>query len=208
MPGTDSTAGTIRRHEERLARDPTALAFALLGDAYWKAGRTGEAVTICREGLAQYPHYTTVRVILAKALAAEGRFDAALDEIRAILGRNPGDVACHHLAAEILRRQGDIDGAVRHLEMVIERDPGDRDAAALLGLLRASPAAEGEAKGLARVLRDDTFITVPFGSLCLDQGLTEEATQVFSRILRTDPGSVEARGGLEQALRARARRKG
>ena len=34
----------IRRHEERLTRDPDSLAFAQLADLYRKAGRTGEAV--------------------------------------------------------------------------------------------------------------------------------------------------------------------
>jgi hypothetical protein len=44
--------------------------------------------------------------------------------------------------------------------------------------------------------------------LCLDQGLADEATIVFTRLLRRDPENTDARERLEAALRARSRRKG
>src|SRR3989442_14006262 len=94
----------IRRHEERLARDPASLAFAQLADLYRKAGRTRDAVALCRDGLARYPHYTTARLILAKALAAAGDLDAAAIELAAILTVSPKDVQCLRLAAEVHRR--------------------------------------------------------------------------------------------------------
>ena len=79
MPVDDAAiAGAIRRHEERLARDPSSLAFAQLADLYRKAGRTQDAVTLCRDGLARYPHYTTARLILAKAHLAAGELDQAI----------------------------------------------------------------------------------------------------------------------------------
>ncbi len=208
MPGDDqSIADAIRRQEERLARDPASLAFAQLADLYRKAGRTRDAVALCRDGLARYPHYTTARLILAKALAAAGDLDAATIELAAILAVSPKDVQCLRLAAEVHRRRGHTDEAVQHLEAAADLDPGDRESRALLGLLR-STAPAGDAGGLARVLSDDTFTTVAFGSLCLEQGCVEEAAQVFTRILRKDPEHHEARERLETALRARQRRKG
>src|SRR5713226_2537306 len=107
-------ADAIRRQEERLQRDPGSLAFAQLADLYRKAGRTRDAVTLCRTGLARYPHYTTARLILAKALAAEGGFAQALAETRAILEVAPKDLQAHRLAAELQRRLGAIDQAVIH----------------------------------------------------------------------------------------------
>jgi len=70
-------AAAIRRYEERLMRDPTSLAFAPLADAYRKVGRTREAINLCREGLARFPHYTTARLILAKAHLDDGNPEAA-----------------------------------------------------------------------------------------------------------------------------------
>jgi tetratricopeptide (TPR) repeat protein len=198
----------IRRHEERLARDPASLAFAQLADLYRKAGRTREAVALCRHGLARHPHYTTARLILAKALAAEGALDQALGEIGLILATSPKDLQCHRLAAEIHRRLGHIDQSVTHLEAAVRLDPGDRESRSLLGLLRATTPSAGEASGLERVLADDTFATLAFGTLALEQGCVEEAAQTFTRILRKDPDNHAARERLETTLRARARRKG
>src|SRR5947209_12194351 len=87
-------AAAIRRHEERLARDPASLAFAQLADLYRKAGRTQEAIALCHHGLARYPQYATARLILAKAWLGEERFDEAAAEIATILEHNPKDVQC------------------------------------------------------------------------------------------------------------------
>jgi len=201
-------AEAIRRQEERLQRDPGSLAFAQLADLYRKAGRTREAVTLCREGLARYPHYTTARLILAKTLAVEGTLAEALAETSAILEVAPKDVQAHRLAAELQRRLGRVDQAVVHLESALRLDPADRESRSLLALLRAATPQGEDVSGLGRILADDTFATVAFGALCLEQGCVEEAAQIFTRILRKDPDNREARAGLETTLRARQRRKG
>src|SRR5881296_794169 len=151
--------GAIRRHEERLQRDPESLAFAQLA------------------------------------------------ELTSILGESPKEAQAHRLSAEIHRLRGDLDAAAHHLDAAARLDPTDRESRALLGLLRAAPHA-GEISGLARVLADDTFVTTAFGALCLDQGLTEEALNIFIRILRKEPNNADARAGLEGALRARLKRRG
>ncbi len=201
-------ASAIRRQEERLHRDPGSLAFAQLADLYRKAGRTREAVALCRTGLARYPQYTTARLILAKALAAEGELEPALAETRTLLEAAPRDAQAHRLAAELHRRLGRIDQAVSHLETAVRLDPGDRESRSLLSLLHATTPPGENASGLGRVLTDDTFATVAFGALCLEQGAIEEAAQTFTRILRKDPDNREARERLETTLRARQRRKG
>src|SRR5215813_8781150 len=81
----------IRRLEERLAKDPGSPAFAPLADAYRKAGRVGEAIRLCREGLARFPEYATARMVLARALLDDGDSDGALAEVHAILADNPAD---------------------------------------------------------------------------------------------------------------------
>ena len=204
----DALAAAMRRHEERLARDPSSLAFAQLADLYRKAGRMPEAIALCRQGLTRYPHYTTARLILAKTWLAEGRLDEAGAEIRTALEQSPKDVQCLRLAAEIERRRGNVDGAADHLERVVKLDPGDRECRTLLGLLRADPQANADASGLARVLRDDAFVTLTFWTTCLEQGCLDEAVTVFTRLLRKNPEDSGAREGLEQTLRARSRRKG
>jgi tetratricopeptide (TPR) repeat protein len=200
-------AAAIRRQEERLAKDPSSLAFAQLADLYRKAGRPADAIATCRSGLQRYPHYTTARLILAKTLLAESDPTGALAEIEAILQVSPKDVQCHRLAAEAHRRMGRLDAAVRSLESAVALDPGDRESRALLSLLRVDPGVS-ETAGVARLLADETFITSVFGDLCLEQGLADEAAVVFTRMLRKDPDNTGVRERLELALRARSRRKG
>src|SRR5205814_6927686 len=103
---------------------------------------------------------------------------------------------------------GRVDQAVIHLESALRLDPADRESRSLLALLRAAAPQGEDVSGLGRILADDTFATVAFGAVCLEQGCVEEAAQIFTRILRKDPDNREARAGLETTLRARQRRKG
>ena len=85
----DALAVAMRRHEERLARDPSSLAFAQLADLYRKASRTQDAIALCRQGLARYPQYTTARLTLTRTYLADGRLDEAMTELRIVLEATP-----------------------------------------------------------------------------------------------------------------------
>jgi Flp pilus assembly protein TadD len=106
------------------------------------------------------------------------------------------------------RRAGRIDAAVAHLDKAVGLDPGDRESNALLALLRPDATTPGEGSSLARVLSDETFVTLSFGTVCLEQGLNDEAALVLTRVVRRSPDNTEARERLEAALRARSRRRG
>jgi tetratricopeptide (TPR) repeat protein len=198
-------AGIIRRYEERLARDPTSLAFAPLADAYRKAGRTREAIRLCREGLGRFPQYSTARLILAKALLDDGNPEGALAEVRAALEKSPRDAEAQRLASELHRRAGRLEEALDHLRQAVKLEPGDRESRALLEVLAGSGTSEGSS--LERLMADETFVTVSFGSVCLEQGLVDEAAQVFLRLIKKDPGDARARERFEDALRAKTQRR-
>lgn len=199
-------AAAIRRYEERLMRDPTSLAFAPLADAYRKVGRTREAIDLCREGLARFQHYTTARLILAKAQLDDGNPEAALAELGVILTTSPRDVQAHRMAAEIHRRAGRWEEARQHLERVVKLDAADREARLLLEGLAADGRTEAGSP-LSRVLADDTFVTASMGTLCLQQGLIDDATLIFLRLSRKQPGDMQARARLDEALRAKTQRR-
>ena len=205
-PDDPATINAIRRYEERLARDPTSLAFAPLADAYRKAGRIADAVRLCREGLARFPHYVTARLILAKALLDGGDPDGAMEEVQAILESSPREAQAHRLAGDLYRRAGALGDAVSHLEQAVRLDPGDRDSRALLDVLGAGGSVS-DGSALKHILADDTFATLSFGTLCLEQGLVDEAAQIFLRLLGRDLGHARAREGLEEALRLKTQRR-
>jgi tetratricopeptide (TPR) repeat protein len=199
-------AAAIRRYEERLMRDPTSLAFAPLADAYRKVGRTREAINLCREGLSRFQHYTTARLILAKAHLDDGNPEAALAELGVILQASPRDVQAHRMAAEIHRKAGRWEEARQHLEHVVKLDATDRESRLLLEALGADGRAEA-ASPLSRVLADDTFVTASLGTLCLEQGLADDAAMIFLRLSRKNPGDMQARARLEEALKAKTQKR-
>jgi tetratricopeptide (TPR) repeat protein len=196
----------IRRYEERLAKDPGSLAFAPLADAYRKAGRSRDAIRLCREGLGRFPEYATARLILAKALLDEGDLEAALAEVQAMLDRNPTDAQAHRLAGDLERRRGRLEAAASHLRQAVALDPSDRESRVLLEVLEGS-AKPASASTLDRLLADDTFATMSFATVCLEQGLVDEAAQICLRLLRKDPAHGEARRTLEEALRIKTQKK-
>jgi len=200
----DGVAASIRRYQDRLAKDPSSLAFAPLAELHRKAGRPQEAVRLCREGLERVPSYSTARLILARALVDEGDTDGALSEVRAILEKSPKDASAHRLASDLHRRAGRLDDAVVHLKRAVALDPSDRESRVALDVLSGAPA---EGSALRQLLADDTFVTLAFGTVCLEQGLVDEAAQIFVRLLQSDPGNARARERLDEALRIKTQRR-
>ena len=206
MPTTDD----IRQLEARLAREPTSQAYAALAEAYRRAGRAGDAVTLCREGLARHPGYVTTRLVLAKALLEFGDVQAARGEIQRFLGGEPDHEPGLRIAVECALRSGDPLGALGHARQLAALDPHDRGMQGLLRALEVGVTGRvaPEVGGLWPLLAADMYATVAFGDLCVAQGLTDEATAVFSRIIvrRSDHETARARLGDLGRPRGAARR--
>jgi tetratricopeptide (TPR) repeat protein len=199
-------AAVIRRYEERLVKDPSSLAFAPLADAYRKAGRTPEAIRLCEDGLARFPHYATARLILAKALLDEGQEDRARSELEAIVIAGARDAEAHRLLGEIHRKAGRLEAALEQVEQAARLDPSDRESRLAAEMLRGRGRAP-EGSPLTTLLADDIFATESFGRVCLEQGLVDEAAQVLLRVLQKEPGASGARERLEQAIRLKMQRR-
>ena len=202
MPSADD----IRHHEARLARDPSSQAYAALAEAYRRGGRLDDAIRVCRQGLERHPAYSTARFILAKVLLDRDEVLEARVEVERFLEAEPDHEPALRIATECALRLADPRAALGHLRRLGMLDPDDR---ATQGQLRALEVAAGrtgalaEAGGLWSVLADDTFATVTFGDLCAAQGLTDEATAVFSRIVLRRPDHDVARARLAELGRAR-----
>jgi predicted Zn-dependent protease len=201
LPTTDE----IRQFEARLAREPTSQAYAALAEAYRRAGRANEAVALCREGLARHPGYGTTRLVLAKALLETGDIRAARAEIHRFLAAEPDHEPALRIAVECSLRGGDPAEALGYARRLAALDPHDRGVQGLLRALEAGVTGRvtSDVGGLWPLLVDDTYATVAFGDLCLAQGLTDEATAVFSRIVVRQPDHETARARLGDLGRPR-----
>lgn len=203
MPTTDE----IRHYETRLARAPTSQAFAALAEACRRAGRADDAVRLCREGLSRFPGYSTARFVLAKALLDRGDVGEARSEIERFLQREPDHEPALRLAAESALRSGDPKGALGALSRLAALDPQDRGVQGQLRALETAAgvgrAPAGDGGGLWPILVDDTFATVTLGELCMAQGLLDEATAIFARIVLRVPDHETARARLADLGRTR-----
>lgn len=201
MPTTDE----IRHYEARLAREPTSQAYAALAEAYRRAGRAGEAVVMCRDGLGRYPEYATTRLVLAKALLDSDDVPGARAEMERFLATEPEHEPGLRVAVECALRDGDPAVALRTVRRMHGLDPYDRTTQGLLRALEVGVTGKGaaDAGGVWTILVDDTYMTVAFGELCAAQGLTDEAIAVFSRILVRDPDHEIARRRLGELARPR-----
>jgi len=202
VPTTDE----IRQFEARLAREPTSQAYAALAEAYRRAGRAAEAVTLCREGLARHPEYVTTQLVLAKALLEVGDIQEARAEIQRFLAGEPDHEPGLRIAVECTLRGGDPAGALTHVRQLAALDPHDRAVQSLSRALEVGVTGRvaPELGGLWPLLADDMYATVAFGDLCLSQGLTDEATAVFSRIVVRQPDHETARARLGDLGRPRS----
>lgn len=194
----------IRRHEARLARDPAPHAYAALAEAYRRAGRAAEAVALCRASLERFPDYAGARFVLVKAHLDLGDLEAGGQELEQLLGRDPDHRPALRLGADLALRRGAAEAALGYLRRLVDLEPSDRAAQSRLRALEAAVGAPAATDGLAALLADDLFATVTLGDLLLAQGLHDEATAVFTRILLRNPAHALARERLEALLAQRA----
>jgi predicted Zn-dependent protease len=202
LPTTDE----IRQFEARLAREPTSQAYAALAEAYRRAGRSEEAVALCRKGLARHPGYVTTRLVLAKALLETGDVRTARAEIDRFLGGEPDHEPALRIAVECALRDGNPVEALGYARRLGALDPHDRTVQGLSRALEVGVTGRvgSDVGGLWPLLVDDMYATVAFGDLCLAQGLTDEATAVFSRIVVRQPDHEIARARLGELGRPRS----
>lgn len=102
----------IQELRRRIQQDPASLAFAPLAEELRRAGRAGEAIALCRDGLARHPEYLSARATLGRALIDDGDLDAALAELSGVLASAPEHLAALRGLADIHRRRGEADQAL------------------------------------------------------------------------------------------------
>ena len=99
--------GLARVEAEKLYKaDPTGpAAMTLYGDALWSSGLFEEAEIKYRDALAVEPALARGHHGMAKALAARGRLNDAMDSVQAALRLSPRDLEIHHTVGTVYERQ-------------------------------------------------------------------------------------------------------
>ncbi|HUZ13863.1 MAG TPA: sulfotransferase [Caulobacteraceae bacterium] len=131
----------------------------------------------------------------AEALA-EGRLDAAEQDLRAMLERDPASMTAAHLMGEVLARQGRLDAALAVLSFCLERAPGlalARQAHAL-ALHRAGRHGEALAQldRLAARGQLDNRCHMTRAALLAEMGDYAGAAEITAAVLESFPDQPQA----------------
>ena len=156
VPG--NLARAIEAFRTAISRDPRfALAHAALGEAYWQqyaetkdANWTKLAKDSVTEALRLDPAEPGIRLALARIYAGTGRPEAAIDELRKMLDRQPSNDDAHRQLGDILASQSRWEEALAELRTAVDLRPKFGENLTRLGLTLVSSGRHAEAVAVLR----------------------------------------------------------
>jgi len=159
----------IEKLEARWAENPDGRYFAPLADAYRKAGRVDEAITVVTGGLAKHPDYLSAHIVLGRCHLERKDDAAAGAAFDRVLGLDSENIIALKSLAEIAERTGETEAARRWLMRLLIVDQMNSEAADDLARLGGPIPDEGAAPEL--VAEESTHISFA------DLAVPEEAAQ-------------------------------
>jgi predicted aspartyl protease/Flp pilus assembly protein TadD len=122
-----------READTLLASEPNSPeAMALYGDSLWAAGLFADAEQEYRDSLAIQPEQARGRHGLARALAARGQLDRAMNEAQAALRLSPRDLEIHHTVGTIYEKMHKYEEAAaaytNYVNLLPNKDTSDKAA--------------------------------------------------------------------------------
>jgi tetratricopeptide (TPR) repeat protein len=143
---------------------------------------------------------------LGNALAAQGRFDEAIDQFQRALKIDVNDGDAAYNLGNALAQQGNFEAAGQQLQHALEIKPDNAMAAYDLGNVRLRQGRMDEAiDQFQSALKSDPGLASAhynLGQIFLQQGKLGEAIRHYRLALRIDPAHVKARYYLATALAA------
>lgn len=115
----------IRTLTQRLADEPSSLAFLELGEALRRRGQVEAAYKVARGGLNRYPGLADAHDLMARILSDQGDLAGAFDAWADALRFDPMRTGALKGIAFLYFRAGDVEAALDHLQRAAEADPDD-----------------------------------------------------------------------------------
>jgi tetratricopeptide (TPR) repeat protein len=126
----------IRSLTDRLAAEPSSLAFLELGEALRRRGQLEAAYKVARGGASRYPGLADAHDLMARILSDQADLAGAFDAWSSALQLDPMRVSALKGIAFLYFRAGDVVAAVDHLQRAAEVDPDDPAIAQALERVR------------------------------------------------------------------------
>ncbi|HEX6104510.1 MAG TPA: tetratricopeptide repeat protein [Gemmatimonadales bacterium] len=115
----------IRTLTQRLADEPSSLAFLELGETLRRRGQLDAACKVTRAGLTRYPGLADAHDLLGRILSDLGDLAGAFDAWADALRFDPMRTGALKGIAFLYFRAGDVAAALDHLQRAAEADPDD-----------------------------------------------------------------------------------
>jgi len=145
----------LERLERRYQDDP-ARNFAQLAEAYRKANRLDDALTLLQGHLTERPNYVSGLVVLGRCLLDQQNDAEARDTFERVLGVDSEHIIALRALGEIAERGGDHTAARQWFTRLLDVDPMNEDAEQALARIEAAvtagPAEPEDAAAVAGVM--------------------------------------------------------
>lgn len=203
-------AGAVAGYEQALALDAAnPYAAYNFGKLRYERGLHAEAERLLRQALRGKPDFPEARIVLACALDAQSKLEAAASELELVLNRKPEDFAALFIYGGILRKLGRLDAAADALRRAVKLDPHNLDArTTLFHVLEAKGDPAGAARELEAVLGqrpDWADALYNYGVVLKKLMRPVEAEDALRRAIAAQPGFMRAWRMLGGVLLGQAR---
>jgi tetratricopeptide (TPR) repeat protein len=187
-----------------------SLSYAREGERLHLRGETEASLRLLEEGVHRFPGDVTGRIVLARVHRENGRAAEARTWLESVLRADAECPAARLQLAEMLdgaegeshfarlREQEPWDeGFLRAVEEPVFAEPSTARAAAPV-TLETFEDEEDEAEPEIDIDSLPHVATVTLAEIYLQQGLKEQAAQIYRQLLERQPGDVSVRKRLEE----------
>jgi tetratricopeptide (TPR) repeat protein len=133
----------IRTLTDRLAAEPSSLAFLELGEALRRRGQLEAAYKVARGGAGRYPGLADAHDLMARILSDQADLAGAFDSWSSALQLDPMRVSALKGIAFLYFRAGDVVAALDHLQRAAEVEPDDPSIVQALERVRREVTTAG-----------------------------------------------------------------
>src|SRR6185503_19803234 len=99
--------------------------FMIQAKELFDACKFSAAVLTLQEGLKQYPHFISARVMLGEIYWTSGQVALARAELEQVVKAVPDNFAAHRKLAMIYREAGEVPSAIQSCRSVLQANPRD-----------------------------------------------------------------------------------
>ena len=190
-----------------LGSGPSQSTLFLLLTEMKKQGRTSEVIRECVNALNIYPDDYRLRRLLAECYLEAGSIDQAEKELDRVASHIEHLISVYKIQADNYARQGRVKEAADVLKRYLAHCPDDEEALALKDMIKSEqekslPKPQDSLEDMAQEDEGADFFaelaTPTLAEIYYNQGLIQEAMNIYKNILSANPDDKDAAKRLNE----------